>query len=645
MTSEVHRIQIQKLGSTNYKAWAATVQVVLLSRKIWTIVSGDRKRPEKDATEEDKAEALNWMTDDALARSIIMTSVDAQQMTHIVNLQTAKDQWDTLKRVHEARGTHRLAALLRQFYRWELGDRKIDVGVAELNGLQADISAIDSKESPTEFAKTITLLSGLPEQYKTLTQILEGVKDLGFEDAIGRLKQEEFSQQDTGTALHARFGRGRGKQEPTCFYCKQKGHIKHACQAWLQTPHGKDWARNNPRDPKDGRGKGQGHGQGPRDNGPKGKQQAAVAEAADTQVSGQQEGAWMALAGSGHGQADWVVDSGATNHMTDNRSIFTSFRPVNGPSITTAGKGSLQTTARGDVSIVAANGVQVTIKDVMYVPGLGHNLLSLAQLEDRGISYRSEKGRMEFVRQGKVIGHATRRGRTYILSGVKEKGLGQGAALIAAQGAAPEGPAIAAPAITEEPFDLWHRRFGHLGQGKLRQLHGVTQGLKGPIGRITSTSPCEPCIYAKKAQVINKITPERTTRPLELVHTDFCGPIPVLAVGPDHIQGAIYLLTFTDDYSRKTWVYPTKRRDHLYRIFDAWKAYVELTYQAKVKALRADNALEYKSLATRLRPSGVAVEFTVDYTPWQNGVAERMNRTIFSLVRSLLFESSLPDSF
>ena len=309
----------------------------------------------------------------------------------------------------------------------------------------------------------------------------------------------------------------------------------------------------------------------------------------------------------GRGQADWVVDSGATNHITDDRSIFTSFRSVNGPSITTAGMGALQATGRGDISIVAANRVQVTIKDVMYVPGLGHNLLSLAQLEDRGISYRSEKGRMEFVRQGKVIRHAIRRGRTYILSGVKEKGLGQEAALIAAQGAA--------PAITEEPFDLWHRRFGHLGQGKLRQLHGVTQGLKGPIGRITSTSPCKPCIYAKKAQVINKVTPERTTRPLELVHTDFCGPIPVPAVGPDHIQGAIYLLTFTDDYSRKTWVYPTKRRDHLYRIFDAWKAYVELTYQAKVKALRADNALEYKSLATRLRPSGVAVEFTVDYTP------------------------------
>ena len=328
-----------------------------------------------------------------------MTSVDAQQMSHIVNLRTAKDQWDALKRVHETAGTHRLASLLRQFYRWQLGDRKIDVGVAELNDLQADIASIDSKESPTEFAKTITLLSGLPEQYKTLTQILEGVKDLRFEDAIGRLKQEEFSQQDTGTALHAGFGRGRGKREPTCFYCEQRGHVKHACQAWLQTPFGKEWARNNPRDPKDGRGRGQGQvsSQGPRDD--RHKQQAAIAEVADTQVSGQQEGAWMALTRQiGRGQADWVVDSGATNHMTDDRSIFTSFRSVNGPSITTAGMGALQATGRGDISIVAANRVQVTIKDVMYVPDLGHNLLSLAQLEDRGISYRSKKGRIEFIR-------------------------------------------------------------------------------------------------------------------------------------------------------------------------------------------------------------------------------------------------------
>ena len=198
MTSEIHKIQIQKLGSNNYKAWSATVEVVLLSRKLWGIVSGTRLKPEwlpAAIPDPVKAEALEaWMTDDATTRAIFMTSVDAQQMSHIVNLRTAKDQWDALKRVHETAGTHRLASLLRQFYRWQLGDRKIDVGVAELNDLQADIASIDSKESPTEFAKTITLLSGLPEQYKTLTQILEGVKDLRFEDAIRRLKQEEFSQ-------------------------------------------------------------------------------------------------------------------------------------------------------------------------------------------------------------------------------------------------------------------------------------------------------------------------------------------------------------------------------------------------------------------------------------------------------------------
>lgn len=107
-------------------------------------------------------------------------------------------------------------------------------------------------------------------------------------------------------------------------------------------------------------------------------------------------------------QADWLVDSSATNHMTDDKSIFTKIWPVNGPKITTAGQGVLQATGKGDISIVAANGVDVAIKDVLLVPELGHNLLSLVQLEDCRIGYRSANSCMEFTQQGKAIGYTSR---------------------------------------------------------------------------------------------------------------------------------------------------------------------------------------------------------------------------------------------
>lgn len=78
----------------------------------------------------------------------------------------------------------------------------------------------------------------------------------------------------------------------------------------------------------------------------------------------------------------------------------------------------------------------------------------------------------------------------------------QGAALIAIQHEEDLGitemDAAVATAKEVESFELWHRRFGHLGYGKLQYLYRVTRGLRGPIGSITSNALCELCVYAKK---------------------------------------------------------------------------------------------------------------------------------------------------
>lgn len=63
-------------------------------------------------------------------------------------------------------------------------------------------------------------------------------------------------------------------------------------------------------------------------------------------------------------------------------------------------------------------------------------------------------------------------------------------------------------------------------------------------------------------------------------------------------------------------------------------------------ALRADNGGEFNKLEEKIaKQDGIKMEYTVGYTPEQNGVAERLNRTIFTLVRAMLFEAGLPDNF
>ena len=121
----------------------------------------------------------------------------------------------------------------------------------------------------------------------------------------------------------------------------------------------------------------------------------------------------------------------------------------------------------------------------------------------------------------------------------------------------------------------------------------------------------------------NKIS-RVTKKPLELVHSDVCGPI------IESIGGSRYFITFTDDYSRYVVAYTMK---HKYEAFDKFKEYVamaETKFERKMKKVRTDNGGEYVSevFNNYLKECGTQDKRTVPWTPEQNGIAKRMNRTL-----------------
>jgi transposase InsO family protein len=117
----------------------------------------------------------------------------------------------------------------------------------------------------------------------------------------------------------------------------------------------------------------------------------------------------------------------------------------------------------------------------------------------------------------------------------------------------------------------------------------------------------------------------RESSPLDLVHSDICGPMAHQFLG-----GASYFVTFIDDATRKVWAYLTRMKDCVFTIFKEWLAMLENQTDRKLKSLRSDNGGEYKSDAfvQFCRERGIRREFTAPYSPEQNGVAEWMNRTI-----------------
>ena len=134
----------------------------------------------------------------------------------------------------------------------------------------------------------------------------------------------------------------------------------------------------------------------------------------------------------------------------------------------------------------------------------------------------------------------------------------------------------------------------------------------------------------------------RAKEVLELVHSDVCGPINVQARG-----GFEYFVTFTDDYSRYGYVYLMTRKSEAFDKFKEFKAEVEKQLGKNIKTLLSDRGGEYLShdFRTYLSDNGIISQLSAPGTPQQNGVAERRNRTLLDMVRSMLSFSTLPISF
>ena len=104
---------------------------------------------------------------------------------------------------------------------------------------------------------------------------------------------------------------------------------------------------------------------------------------------------------------------------------------------------------------------------------------------------------------------------------------------------------------------------------------------------------------------------------------------------------------FIDDKSLNVWIYLLKNKHEVFQKFLEWKAMVERSTGHKVKVLRSVNEGEYTSneFEGYLKKEGIKHKYTIPKTPEQNGVSERMNRTLVEKVRSMLRDSKLPQQF
>ncbi|GKE46925.1 retrotransposon protein, putative, ty1-copia subclass, partial [Tanacetum coccineum] len=135
---------------------------------------------------------------------------------------------------------------------------------------------------------------------------------------------------------------------------------------------------------------------------------------------------------------------------------------------------------------------------------------------------------------------------------------------------------------------------------------------------------------------------ERPKDLLGLIHTDVCGPFRIVSR-----QGASYFVTFTDDFNRYGYVYLLKHKHEVFETFKVFQKEVENQLEKTIKSLRSDRGGKYMSqeFLDHLNEHGIIAHCPPPYTPQNNGVFERRNRTLLDMVRSMMSQTTLPESF
>src|SRR5579871_2212750 len=186
MNSQLSHI-FEKLTASNYQTWKVMVQMILIEKDLWDIVSRDYAKPADTASQ---AEKLDWKRKADKARAIIILSISSSELVYTNNITNPVELWTKLENIYISKTTASKYFLLQNFYTLKYSD---STGIQEhINKLTSiDQQLINLKEVLSELSFIVVLLLSLPESYNNHINILEGQQDLSKDLVIRRLINEE----------------------------------------------------------------------------------------------------------------------------------------------------------------------------------------------------------------------------------------------------------------------------------------------------------------------------------------------------------------------------------------------------------------------------------------------------------------------
>ncbi|CAL2253197.1 unnamed protein product [Prunus armeniaca] len=558
-----------------------------------------------------------WKQSDFLCRNYILNRLDDTLYDIYSSYNSAKEVWELLEKKYKTEDAGAKKFVIGKFLKYAMVDSKTVIKqVEELQILIHDLLAEGC--SINEHFQVGAIIEKLPPSWKDFKIYLKHKRrEMSMEDLILRLRVEEDHRKgDKGEVpvmeakanvvetskpkfqnnkgkkvaknygkTHAPKGKDFKKIKGACWVCGKPGHKAQDCR------HRRDQNPTNP--------------------------QANVTEVNEHFVAVVSETNLVS------DTKDWWVDTGATRHICGDRNLFTDYEQnSSGEKLYMGNASASAVEGKGSVLLKFTSGKVLTLLDVLHVPEIRKNLVSGPILSKKGFKLVFESDKFILTKGGLFVG------KGYLADGLFKLNVTGNDAF--------NNNINKVSVYFAESSNIWHARLGHVNY---RSMHRMMHLGLLPKFDIDFDNKCETCTESKFSRQTFKSVQGRSNELLGLIHSDLCDFKSTPTRG-----GKNYYITFIDDCSKYCYVYLIHSKDEALQMFKTYKAEVENQLDRKVKVLRSDRGGEYESTAFSdfCATHGIIHQTTAPYTPQQNGVAERKNRTFKDMINSMLNSSGLP---